>query len=130
MESKGSSASYPTTCPWSPRSQSESSSTRRTGQWELIAVGGGFIQVLPSQVTVVADVAERSEEIDRDRAEAARRSAEQALSESAATETQAEAEAQLQRAAAAATEVAQRRRCAQGRTTTPPSAGRNSRLDG
>jgi F-type H+-transporting ATPase subunit epsilon len=71
---------------------------KREGQWEEIALGGGFIQVLPSEVTVVADVAERSEEIDRERAEAARRLAEQALSEAAGTEAQAEAEAQLQRA--------------------------------
>ena len=71
---------------------------KKDGAWNLIAVGGGFIQVLPDSVTVVADVAERSEEIDHERAEAARRSAEAALSEAAAGEAQAEAQAELQRA--------------------------------
>jgi F-type H+-transporting ATPase subunit epsilon len=71
---------------------------KKGGQWEQIAVGGGFIQVLPNEVTIVADVAERSEEIDRERAEAARQAAEAALSEAAAGEAQAEAQAQLQRA--------------------------------
>ncbi|SRR5579884_912064 len=71
---------------------------KKDGVWEHIAIGGGFIQVLPDGVTVVADVAERSEEIDRERAEAARRQAEQALTDAAAGEAQAEAQAQLQRA--------------------------------
>jgi F-type H+-transporting ATPase subunit epsilon len=71
---------------------------KKDGRWEQIAVGGGFIQVLPNEVTVVADVAERSEEIDRERAEAARQAAETALSEAAAGEAQAEAQAELQRA--------------------------------
>jgi len=71
---------------------------RKDGVWEVIAVGGGFIQVLPDGVTVVADVAERSEEIDRERAEAARRAAETALTESAGIDAQAEARAELQRA--------------------------------
>jgi len=71
---------------------------KQHGQWALIALGGGFIQVLPDEVTVVADVAERSEEIDRERAEEARHRAETALSETAAGEAQAEAQAELQRA--------------------------------
>lgn len=71
---------------------------KRNGQWEQIALGGGFIQVLPSEVTVVADVAERSEEIDRERAEAARQAAEAALSDASVGEAQAEAQAELQRA--------------------------------
>lgn len=71
---------------------------KKDGRWQVIAVGGGFIQVLPEQITVVADVAERSEEIDRERAEEARRQAVAALSESAAGEIQAEAQAELQRA--------------------------------
>lgn len=71
---------------------------KQDGTWHVIAVGGGFIQVLPGEVTVVADVAERSEDIDRDRAEEARRAAEQALTETAAGEVQAAAQAELQRA--------------------------------
>src|SRR5581483_5037276 len=68
---------------------------KKDGAWENIAVGGGFIQVLPDAVTVVADVAERSDEIDRERAEAARRAAETALSEATAGEAEAAAQAEL-----------------------------------
>ena len=38
-------------------------------------VGGGFLEVLPDRVTVLADVAERAEEIDEESAEEARRRA-------------------------------------------------------
>ncbi len=45
----------------------------RTGQEEqYFAIHGGFIHVLPDRVTVLADVAERAEEIDIERAERAR----------------------------------------------------------
>ncbi len=42
---------------------------------ESMAVGGGFIEVLDDQVTVLADTVERAEEIDVARAEAARQRA-------------------------------------------------------
>ena len=41
-----------------------------------LAVSGGFVEVLPDRVTVLAQVAERAEEIDVPRAEAARQRAE------------------------------------------------------
>ncbi|MFA6553347.1 MAG: F0F1 ATP synthase subunit epsilon [Patescibacteria group bacterium] len=44
-----------------------------------MAVSGGFIQVKPKQVTVLADTAEREEEIDEQRAEEARRAARELL---------------------------------------------------
>jgi F-type H+-transporting ATPase subunit epsilon len=43
------------------------------------AVCGGFAEVLPDRVTVLADVAERAEDIDASRAEAARERAEKRL---------------------------------------------------
>jgi F-type H+-transporting ATPase subunit epsilon len=43
---------------------------------ESFAVGGGFMEVRPDQVIVLADTAERAEEIDLERAEAARQRAE------------------------------------------------------
>ena len=43
-------------------------------------VASGFVEVLPDQVTVLARIAERAEEIDRARAEAAKTRAEQRLS--------------------------------------------------
>lgn len=39
------------------------------------AIGGGFMEVRPEKVTVLADVAESAEEIDESRAEAARKRA-------------------------------------------------------
>ena len=43
-------------------------------------VGGGFLEVLPDRVTVLADVAERAEEISEEAAEEARRQAQERLS--------------------------------------------------
>ncbi len=45
------------------------------------AIGGGYLEVLEDQVTVLADSAERAEEIDVARAEAARERAERLLKE-------------------------------------------------
>ena len=50
---------------------------RREGQEdEFIAIGGGFMEVGPDHVTILADSAERAGEIDEERAEAARLRAE------------------------------------------------------
>lgn len=49
------------------------------GNEEVLAIGGGFLQVGPDRVMVLADTAERSEEIDIARAEEARRRAEAEL---------------------------------------------------
>lgn len=46
---------------------------------ELMAVSGGFVEVLPDQVVILADTAERAEEIDEARAEEARQKAEEVL---------------------------------------------------
>lgn len=47
----------------------------------VIFVGGGFLEVLPDRVTVLADEAERAEDIDEHEAEKARREASDRLSE-------------------------------------------------
>jgi len=55
---------------------------RQAGQEEVhMAVSGGFMEVRPDRVTVLADSAERAEEIDLARAEAARQRAQQRLTE-------------------------------------------------
>jgi F-type H+-transporting ATPase subunit epsilon len=46
-----------------------------------LAVSGGFIEVLSDKVVVLADTAERAEELDVERAEAARKRAEEALTQ-------------------------------------------------
>ena len=52
---------------------------RRQGQEEVFAISGGFMEVRPEIVTVLADAAERADEIDVARAEEARRRAEESL---------------------------------------------------
>jgi F-type H+-transporting ATPase subunit epsilon len=49
------------------------------GPEEVLFVGGGFLEVLPDRVTVLADVAEHAEEISLERAEEARRRAQEKL---------------------------------------------------
>ena len=52
---------------------------RADGDWDYIAVGGGFMEVFENQVTILADSAELVEEIDVERAERARDRATQRL---------------------------------------------------
>jgi F-type H+-transporting ATPase subunit epsilon len=54
---------------------------RNDGVEEYLFVSGGFLEVLPDRVVILADAAERAEDIDQTRAEAARRAAEEALAE-------------------------------------------------
>jgi F-type H+-transporting ATPase subunit epsilon len=49
------------------------------GKETLLFVGGGFLEVLPDRVTVLADTAERAEEISIERAESARKHAQEKL---------------------------------------------------
>jgi F-type H+-transporting ATPase subunit epsilon len=46
---------------------------------QLLFVGGGFLEVLPDRVTVLADVAEHADEISVEKAEDARRRAQEKL---------------------------------------------------
>jgi F-type H+-transporting ATPase subunit epsilon len=65
------------------------------GGEEAVAVHGGFVEVSHDQVIVLSDVAERREQIDVERAQAARARAESRL---AANEDDEEAQAALARA--------------------------------
>ena len=60
---------------------------RKAGQEVSIAVSGGFMEVLPDKVTILADTAERAEEIDESRAEEARKRAQKLLADAATGET-------------------------------------------
>jgi F-type H+-transporting ATPase subunit epsilon len=68
------------------------------GERTPFAVSGGFIEVLPDRVTILADTAERADEIDEARAEAARRRAEELMKERRSEQEMLIAEAQLRRA--------------------------------
>jgi F-type H+-transporting ATPase subunit epsilon len=52
---------------------------RKGGQEESMAISGGFLEVRPDRVIVLADQAERAEEIDTARAEEAKKRAEERL---------------------------------------------------
>jgi len=54
--------------------------TTQGGDGQLMAAGGGFLEVLDNQVRVLVDSAERPDEIDVERAELARKRAENRLS--------------------------------------------------
>jgi F-type H+-transporting ATPase subunit epsilon len=64
------------------------------GTEEAFAIAGGIMEVLPNEVTVLADVGERVEEIDVARAEAARARAEALLRQGKGVDTQAYLKAQ------------------------------------
>ncbi len=49
------------------------------GEEQLLFVGGGFLEVLPDRVTVLADVAEHADVISIEKAEEARRRAQERL---------------------------------------------------
>lgn len=55
---------------------------RTAGQTEYYAISGGFLEVRPgSEVVILADTAEHAREIDVERAEAAKRAAEESMKE-------------------------------------------------
>jgi len=72
----------------------------RGGDEEVMAVTGGFFEVRNDRVVILADAAERAEEIDIARAEAARRKAEESLRERVELADLAQTQAALMRALA------------------------------
>jgi len=52
---------------------------RKGSQWAYLAVAWGFVEVLPDQVRILAESAERAQEIDVERAKRAKERAEQRL---------------------------------------------------
>lgn len=93
---------------------------RREGQPdEFIAIGGGFMEVGPGQVIILADYAERAEEIDIALAEEARERARETMAQKRAEDVDfARAEAALRRSLIRL-KVAERRRRARGRRPEP-----------
>lgn len=56
---------------------------QKGGNTDLVAVSGGFLEVRPDKVTILAQTAEKAEEIDIDRAIAAKQRAEERLRQQA-----------------------------------------------
>ena len=85
--------------------------TRKGGEEFSLAISGGFLEVRPDRVIVLADAAERAEEIDVARAEEAKRRAQERLSDlHAAGLDAARAEVALRRSLARLKVVEARRR--------------------
>jgi F-type H+-transporting ATPase subunit epsilon len=81
---------------------------------EFIAIGGGFLEVGPDHVTILADSAERAEDIDESRAEEALRRAEELMAQTQKEDVDlARAEAALRRSLIRL-KVAKRRRRRRG----------------
>jgi F-type H+-transporting ATPase subunit epsilon len=91
---------------------------RNDGHEEYLFVAGGFIEILPDKVTILADAAERAENIDEARAEEARKRAQDLLAQDA---TNAEASAALERAIFRV-RVAEVRRRRRERPSGPPTS--------
>lgn len=73
----------------------------RNGSEQIsLFVGGGFLEVLPDRVTVLADVAERAEEISEEAAEEARERARERLAGELSTQERSEMELVLETAEA------------------------------
>jgi F-type H+-transporting ATPase subunit epsilon len=85
-----------------------------------MAITGGFIEVRDNRITILADAAERSEEIDEVRAEEARRQAQRRLEERETEVDLAQMQAELARALARIKAVARRRRRRGGVPPGPP----------
>lgn len=71
----------------------ELSLTTIKGEQQVMAVSGGFVEVRDNQIVILADTAEKAEEIDEARAQAAREKA-QALMQERATDDVGFADAQ------------------------------------
>ena len=73
---------------------------RNDNDEQFFFVSGGFLEVRPDQVTILADTAERAEDIDESRAEEARRRAQSSIEQKATDADRAAAIGALARAEA------------------------------
>jgi F-type H+-transporting ATPase subunit epsilon len=95
----------------------------RVGEEEYyFVIHGGFMHVLADKVIVLADLAERAEEIDIERAEAARQRALETISQVPPEERRL-TEVALRRSSVRIRAARRRRRAAQSRTPSYPGAG-------
>lgn len=103
---------------------------RRGETEEYFAIGGGFAEILPDHVTILADSAEFAEEIDFQRAQEARERAEQAMREGVPEDTErfAQIEAALRRAQVRI-EVSRRRGTGRRRRTMATGRGERPEED-
>jgi F-type H+-transporting ATPase subunit epsilon len=96
---------------------------KRGGTEQAMVVGGGFLQVARNKVLVLADTAEREDEIDESRAEAARKRARETLQDAVVSGQRLAAESArfALRRETARIQLARRRRGSRG--FSPPTGG-------
>jgi F-type H+-transporting ATPase subunit epsilon len=94
---------------------------RENEEDQFVAIGGGFMEVQPNHVIILADAAEYAEEIDLERAEAARQRAQALIEQAEEVEDLdlSKAQAALRRSLVRI-EVARRRRSRRGERPSPP----------
>ena len=83
---------------------------KKDNEEHYLAISGGFLEVRPDKVIILADACERAEEIDIERAEAARRRADEILKTRPHDVDTAAAEAALRRSLARIRTAEKRRR--------------------
>ncbi|MHB8084719.1 MAG: F0F1 ATP synthase subunit epsilon [Dehalococcoidia bacterium] len=83
---------------------------RKDGEEMYMSISGGFLEVRPEKVIVLADACERSDEIDIERAREAKKRAEERLKNLTGEIDQSRAEAALRRSLARMRVVEKRRR--------------------
>lgn len=83
---------------------------RKNKEEEYLAISGGFLEVRPDKVIILADACERAEEIDIARAEEAKRRAEETMKAAPLSVEAAAAEAALRRSLARLKAAEKRRR--------------------
>jgi F-type H+-transporting ATPase subunit epsilon len=94
---------------------------KNSGDEMFMVITGGFIEVKPDKVIILADACERSDEIDVERAEAAKRRAEERIKSLTPEVDQLRAESALRRSLARL-RVVERRRKAPHRPPINPAA--------
>ena len=82
---------------------------RKDKEEEYVVISGGFLEVRPDKVIILADACERAEEIDIARAEEAKKRAQETMKAAPLTDQAASAEAALRRSLARL-KVAEKRR--------------------
>lgn len=97
----------------------------REGEESYMAVSGGFLEVMANRVTILADTAERAEEIDIERAEEAMQRAQERIESSVSAMDLQRALASIRRSQArllAARRRRPRRNMATAASTPPPQS--------
>ena len=93
----------------------------KDGEESYIAVSGGFMEVMGNKVTILADTAERAEEIDLQRSEEALKRAQERVAASATEADLERAMSEMRRSQARLKVAGRRRRRTRGAAQGPPS---------